>query len=107
MPEFAAPAGAGPEAATGVTVTLSVSPSAPAHGATVTATYAVSGVSPGAGTPVTLDGSVTVGGTAIPVTGSFTLPGAPAATVTYATPTAAGLTFAATSNPAVFTAVVP
>jgi hypothetical protein len=102
-----APEAAEPAAAPGVTVTLGVSPSAPAHGATVTATYSVSGASPGAGTPVSVAGSVIVGGQSYPVTGSFTMPGAPAPTVTYAVPTAAGLTFAATGNPAVFTAVVP
>jgi hypothetical protein len=102
-----APAAAA-EAVAGVSVALSVSPSAPNHGDTVTATYTVSGLAPSAGTPVAVNGSVTIGGgTPIPVTGSFTLPGAPAATVTYAVPTCPGLAFKATANPAVFTAVVP
>jgi hypothetical protein len=105
MPEFARPE---PEAAAGVTVSMAVVPSTPAHGATVTATYTVSGVSPVAGTPVSVTGSVEIGGKPYPVTGSFTLPGATAPVMTYSTPTAAGLTFKVSpANPAVFTAVVP
>lgn len=90
-----------------ISVTLAVSPAAPAHGATVTATYAVSGAAAGPGTPVSVTGTATVGGQSFPVTASFTLPGAPAAAVTYAVPTCPGLTFKATAAANTFTAVVP
>lgn len=89
-----------------VSVSLTVSPAAPAHGATVTAVYAVSGNS-GAPTPVTISGTATVGTDTFPVTASFTIPGAAAAPVTYAVPVCPGLVFKATANPAAFTAVVP
>lgn len=90
-----------------IAVTLAISPTAPAHGATVTATYTVTGNSSGAGTPVSVSASVTIAGKAFPVTASFTMPGAVAAAETFAVPTAAGLTFKATSAANVFTAVVP
>lgn len=89
-----------------VSVTLTVSPAAPVHGAVVTATYVVSGNS-GAGTPVSITGEATVGASSFPVSVSFTMPGAAAAAVTYAVPACPGLTFTATANPAAFTAVVP
>ena len=94
-------------AASGISVTLTVSPTSPAHGATVTAMYSVQGNSPGPGETVTVSGQVTIGGTEYQGSGSFTAPGAPALPEAFAVPTAAGLTFTATSNPAVFTAVVP
>ncbi|HMG64281.1 MAG TPA: hypothetical protein VK599_15150 [Streptosporangiaceae bacterium] len=91
-----------------VTVSLTVSPAAPAHGSTVTATYAVSGNASGPGTPVTLTGEATVGGQSFPVTASFTIPSTAAAAMTFAVPTCPGLTFkASAASPAVFTAVVP
>jgi hypothetical protein len=90
-----------------VSVSLAVSPAAPAHGATVTATYAVSGNTSGPGTPVTITGTATVGGQSFPVTASFTIPGAAAAAVTYAVPTCPGLTFKQGPAANVFTAVVP
>lgn len=90
-----------------ISVALAVSPAAPAHGATVTAAYTVSGNSSGAGAPVSLTGTATVGSSSFPVTASFTLPGAPVLAETFAVPTCPGLTFKATANPAVFTAVVP
>lgn len=90
-----------------VSVSLVISPTTtPAHGSTVTATYVVSG-NTGAGTPVSITGTAVVGSASFPVTASFTLPGAPAAPVTYAVPTCPGLTFTPTANPAAFTAVVP
>ncbi len=89
-----------------VSVTLAVSPVSPNHGDTVTAAYSVQGV-PSSRTPVTVQGSVTIGGnTPIPVSASFTLPGA-ADTVTCTVPACPGLTFKPTADPAVFTAVVP
>ena len=93
--------------ASAVTVTLTVTPGSPAHGATLTAAYVVSGNADAPGTPVAISGSVTIGAVQFPVNTAFTMPGSPAAAVTYAVPTAAGLTFSPTSNPAVFTAVVP
>lgn len=96
-----------PEASTAVTVTLAVSPTAPAHGATVTATYNVAGNGAGTGTPVSVTGAVTVGSASFPVTASFTMPGAPAAAESFAVPACTGLTFQATAQPNVFTAVVP
>jgi len=41
------------------------------------------------------------------VTASFTMPGGAAAAESFEVPTAAGLTFAATGKPNVFTATVP
>jgi hypothetical protein len=90
-----------------VTVTLSVSPSSPNHGDTVTAAYSVQGNASGPGTPVTIAATATVGGQSFPVTTSFTLPGTPAAAVTYAVPACPGLTFRQGSASNVFTALVP
>lgn len=89
-----------------VSVSLSVSPGAPASGATVTAEYVVEGNGSPAGT-VTVTGSAEIGSVTYPVSASFTLGGAPAAPETFAVPTAPGLTFTATSQANVFTAVAP
>jgi len=90
-----------------VSVSLSVSPSAPASaGAVVTATYAVQGA-PAAAQTLTFAGTVTFGGVAYPgATGSFTLPGA-APAESFAVPACPGLTFAKTTQANVFTATVP
>lgn len=90
-----------------VTATLTVTPASPAHGNTVTATYAVSGNDPVPPVTETVSGDATIGGNVIHVTTSLTLPGTPAAAQSFAVPTAAGLTFTATANPLVFTALVP
>jgi len=90
-----------------VTATLTVIPAAPAHGATVTATYAVQGNSPGPGSSATISGIATVGGQDIQVSTTVTLPGAPALPESYQVPACQGLTFTATADPHVFTAVVP
>jgi hypothetical protein len=90
-----------------VSVSLAVTPAAPAHGSTVTAAYTVTGDVPAAGAPILVTGSVTVGGVAYDVEATATPAGKPAPTVTYAVPAAPGLTFAATPAPNVFTAVVP
>src|SRR6476660_6424105 len=96
-----------------ITVALAVTPSTPAHGQIVTATYAVSG---NTGTPAgpaqaaSVDGDVTLGGVVQHVSTSVTLPGTPAVpplTEAYSVPVCAGLTFTATGDPHVFTAVVP
>lgn len=90
-----------------VTASLTVSPSSPAHGATVTATYSVSGNNPIAPQVATVSGDANVGGQDFAVTTTLTLPGTPAAAETYAVPTCPGLTFTATADPHVFTAIVP
>jgi len=84
-----------------ITVTLTVSPTNPGHGATVTATYAVSGNS-AVSVPVT--GNVNIGGTDYNVAATLT---EPALAESYSAPVAAGLTFTATGDPHVWTAVVP
>ena len=90
-----------------VTASLSVTPQAPAHGAMVTATYTVTGNDPGPGQSATVSGTVNLGGQDMNVATTVTLPGVVTQPVTYAVPTCPGLTFAATGNPAVFTALVP
>jgi hypothetical protein len=90
-----------------VSTTLSVTPAAPAHGATVTAVYTVHGNDGTADQAGTVAGSATVGGILYNVSTTMTLPGAPPLPVTYSAPTCPGLTFTATSDPATFTAVVP
>lgn len=90
-----------------VTVTLTVTPTAPKSGDSVTATYAVTGNDPIPPVSAQVSGVATVGGQPIDVTTTLTIPGVPAQPVTYAMPTCDGLTFAVTKDPAVFTAVVP
>jgi hypothetical protein len=79
----------------------------PAHGDTLTVTYTVDGNDPLDPTGATISGRVVVGGVGYDVSTAITLPGTPAAAVSYSNPTCPGLTFAATADPAVFTAVVP
>ena len=85
--------------------TLTVSPAAPAKGAVVTATYSVSGNDATPAQTATVTGRTTIGSQDIDVSTTITLPGAPALPETFAAPTCPGLTFAATANPRVFTAV--
>lgn len=89
------------------TVTLTVNPPTPAHGATVTATYAVTG---NEGTPAktgVVTGSVQIGADTFNVSTTVTLPGTPGLPETFSTPTCPGITFAPTGDPRVFTALVP
>lgn len=82
-----------------VTVALVVDNPHPVSGATVIASYVITGLSPITGV---LTGSVTVNGKITPATvtmGDLVGP--------YAVPTIAGLTFKATADPKVFSAVVP
>lgn len=79
-----------------VSVTLTITPSAPQHGDTITATYTVTG-----NNPIPVSGDVKVGGVDYAVSASVT------PSVVYTTPTAPGLTFTATSTPGVYTAVAP
>jgi len=90
-----------------VSASINANPSAPAHGDTITVTYTVTGNDPVDPSAAQVTGRVVVGGTPFDVFTSITLPGTPAATVTYAVPACPGLTFVATADPAVFTAVVP
>lgn len=90
-----------------ITAALTVTPSAPAHGAIVTATYAVQGNTGTPGGSGTVSGTTHVGGQDIAVSTTVTLPGTPALPESYDVPTAPGLTFTVTADPHVFTAVVP
>jgi hypothetical protein len=90
-----------------ISASLIVVPSAPNHGDTVTVTYSVQGNDPVPASQATISGEVVVGGEQFDVSTLVTLPGSPAADVTFAVPTCPGLTFSATDDPAVFTAVVP
>jgi hypothetical protein len=90
-----------------VSASLTVTPSSPNHGDTVTAFYSVTGNDPVPPHGASISGQVVVGGQEFDVSTSFTLPGSPAADVTYGVPSCPGLTFAATDDPATFTAVVP
>lgn len=89
-----------------IAVTFTVSPAAPNHGGTVTATYAVTGNNPIGSAPIVVSGDVKVGSVDYQVSATLTPPGTPALPEVYAVPTCAGLTFVATSDPHVFTAVV-
>lgn len=96
-----------------ITVSLAVSPTAPTSGQTVTATYTVSG---NTGTPAgpaqeaVVSGVARIGDEDINVSTTLTLPGTPEVpplSESFSVPTVAGLTFVATANPKVFTALVP
>jgi hypothetical protein len=88
-----------------ISLSLSVSPGAPAAGQVITAVYAVSGdnATPGA-VVATSSGEVTIAGTEYEEVTTISSLGAPAAAVTYAAPVCSGLTFAKTAQPNVFTA---
>lgn len=90
-----------------IAVTLTVSPATPNHGDTVTATYAVTGNDVVPPQSATVNGVATIGGETYNVFTLVTLPGTDALPESFDVPTCDGLTFAATSDPAVFTAVVP
>lgn len=91
-----------------VSASLSVVPSAPAAGAVITATYSVSGVPGAAAEVITFSGDMTIAGTSYTgVTGSFSLPAAPSAAVSFAVPSCPGLSFAAAAAQGTFTATVP
>jgi hypothetical protein len=90
-----------------IAASLTVAPDAPNSGDTVTATYAITGNDPVASTSATVSGVATVGGVDYVASTTITLPGVPALPESFAVPTCLGLTFAATADPAVFTALVP
>ena len=81
---------------------------APAHGQIVTFTYTVDGNDPVPPHGATGSGAAVVGGTRYEVSTTMTLPGTPAASEQFEIPTSdAGLVFAATSDPNVFTTTIP
>lgn len=91
-----------------ISASLTVTPSAPDHGDTITAVYSVTGNDPVPPSQATVSGrGLVVGSQEFDVNTTITMPGTPAASVGYAIPTCPGLTFTATDDPAVFTAVVP
>jgi hypothetical protein len=90
-----------------VTCDMNAVPTAPNHGDTITVTYTVSGNDAIDPSSATITGRVVVGGIPYDVNTSITLPGTPAASVTYDVPLCSGLSFVSTTAPAVFTSVVP
>jgi len=90
-----------------VTVELLIDNPNPGHGDVVTATYVVTGNDGAPAAEETVDGSANIGGTDYEADSLVTMPANPAQPQTFATPTALGLTFVPTADPAVFTAVVP
>jgi len=90
-----------------VSCAMNAAPTSPNHGDTVTVTYTVDGNDPISPQTVSITGTVVVGGVSQDVSTSITLPGTPAASVSYEVPVCSGLSFVSTSDPSVFTAVVP
>ncbi len=90
-----------------VAVTLAVSPPAPAHGQTVTATYTVTGNEGSPSQVGTVSGEADIGGQHYDVFATITQPGTPPLAEAFTVPVCPGLTFTATGDPHVFTAVVP
>lgn len=92
-----------------MSLTLTFDKASYSSGDSGTATY--SGVVLGSGTPdktVSVTGSASVdGGPAQPVTGTFVIKGTAGDTVVYNPPTATGITFTVTANPAVYGFKVP
>jgi hypothetical protein len=88
-----------------ISLTLTVSPSAPASGSTITAAYTVSGNSPVPGAVVaTASGEVEIASVEYEEVTTISSLAVPAAAVSYVTPVCTGLTFAKTAQPNVFTA---
>jgi hypothetical protein len=90
-----------------VSCDLNANNSSPDHGDTLIVTYTVDGNDPINPQSAVVRGTVVVGGQTYTVTTDVTLPGTPAADVTYGTPTCDGLTFVQGASDAEFTAVVP
>jgi hypothetical protein len=87
-----------------VTVSLSVTPAAPASGSTLTAVYSVAG---NVATSAVVKGTAKIGTGLVDVTNTITLP---AESESFEAPTCAGLTFtqsAADATGATWTALVP
>lgn len=83
-----------------VTVNLVMSSTTPAHGNTITATYVVAGDDP---VSYTITGVAHIDNVDKPASALITV----SSLETFDTPVSAGLTFQATANPKVFTALVP
>src|SRR5262249_44489900 len=90
-----------------ISADLTVDNSTPAHGDTITVTYSITGNDATDPATLTISGSVLVDGQRYTATTSVVLPGTDPAEVAYETPTCDQLTFAPTSDPAAFTALVP
>lgn len=90
-----------------ISCSMSVDDPTPGHGQTITVTYAVDGNDPVDPTGANISGRIVVDGIGYDLTAGLTKPGTPAGQVLYSTPTCPGLTFQATADPAVFTAVMP
>jgi hypothetical protein len=90
-----------------ISCSMNVNNPTPAHGDTIVVTYIVDGNDPVDPTGSTISGGVVVDGVPYNLSASMTKPGTPAAPVVYNAPTCPGLSFQATSDPAVFTSVVP
>lgn len=90
-----------------ITASLVLSNPTPAHGETITATYVVNGNDGTPAEPVTVGGDVTIGGQDLEVMVVLTKPAIDPLSETYSAPTCPGLTFEATGDPRVWTALVP
>jgi hypothetical protein len=86
---------------------INVDNSAPGHGSIIIVTYSVDGNDPIDPQGATISGRVVVGSVGYDVSTQVTLPGTPAASVSYEVPECDDLSFVATSDPAVFTATIP
>lgn len=90
-----------------VSCSINVDNTTPDHGDTITVTYEVDGNDPIDPQGASISGRVVVDGAPYNLSTTMTKPGTPAGAVVYDVPTCPGLTFQATGDPAVFTAVVP
>lgn len=90
-----------------VTLALTIAPSNPGHGDTVTATYTVQGNDGIPPQAAEVSGTATIGGADLDVSTVITLPAAPPLGEEFDAPTGAGLTWEATPDPKVWTAVIP
>jgi hypothetical protein len=90
-----------------VSVDCNVDNATPGHGDTIKFTYVVNGNDTIDPAQDTISGVATIGGQDFVCTTTITLPGTPAASESFAQPTSDKLSFTSTSDPAVFTAVVP
>lgn len=89
------------------TLTLTLDNDHPAHGDTVTATYTVGGNDGAPARPVTVSGTASIDCQEFTASGVVTLPGTDPLPESFDAPVCDGLTFVATDDPAVWTALVP
>ena len=90
-----------------VTLTLTITPAAPARGQTVTAAYVVNGNTGTPPTAATVTGQANVGGQTLDVATTLTIPGVDPLPESFAAPTCTGLSFVTNGDRHVWTAVVP